>query len=137
MTKTPYGALNPINNLIDETLGENSGVYLLYCSDGVNESVDLEAGGSLYSSELHSPYDENDRPIDPEYWIAQQLVETISQLERVKAALLKKYPPKPPTEALVADDYGLEDVAAADAAAGQIAGQVLRRAGLVGKGLPS
>jgi hypothetical protein len=159
--KTPYQALNPINGLIDGVLGDDSGVCISYSSNGNVEIVDLETE-ALYVSEVNSLYDENDRPIDPELLLAQRMVDLISKLEQVKTALLKKYPPKPPTGGVriekselfgvpaqvvvlppgmsvddCPDDFGQEDIATADAAASHAAGNILRVAGLVGQGLPS
>ena len=136
MDKTMLAAVNPINNLIDECSPEG-GICVAYTTDGCSESVSLEHDTTLYCDQYHSHYDEDDQPIDPEVFLAHQMVDLISKLEQVKAALLKKYPPKAPAGACETDDFGQEDIAAADAAASQVAGSVLRVAGLVGRGLPS
>ena len=88
--KTPYQALNPINNLIDE-FSPDGGICVAYTTDGCSESVSLELD-TLYCNQVDSLYDEDDQPIDPEVFLAQKMVDLISKLEQVKAALLKKYP---------------------------------------------
>lgn len=153
-------AVNPINDLIDE-LSLEGGICVAYTTDGCSKSVSLKHN-ILYCNQIHSPYDEDDQPIDPEVFLAHQMVDLISKLEQVKAVLLKKYPPKPPVGEVqiekselfgvpaqvvvlppgmsvsdYPDDFGQEDIAAADAAASQVAGSVLQVAGLVGRGLPS
>lgn len=125
-------AVNPINDLIYEFYPDG-GIYVAYTTNGCSESF------SFYCDQVDSLYDEDDQPIDPEVFLAQKMVDMISKLEQVKAALLKKYPPKPPAGGVTdcPDDFGLEDIAAADAAASQVAGGILQAAGLVERGMPS
>lgn len=153
-------AVNPINDLIDE-LSPDGGIYVAYTTNGCSESVSLELD-TLYCDQVDSLYDEDDQPIDPKVFLAQKMVDLISKLEQVKTALLKKYPPQGPAgvgrlervdlgleEPVVvpigggglvarqAEDFDLEDIAAADAAASQVAGGILQAAGLVERGVPS
>lgn len=137
MGKDMLAAVNPINDLIDE-FSPDGGIYVAYTTNGCSESFSLELD-TLYCDQVDSLYDEDDQPIDPEVFLAKKMVDMISKLEQVKAALLKKYPPKPPAGGVTdcPDDFGLEDIAAADAAASQVAGGILRAAGLVERGMPS
>ena len=149
MSKTMSTAVSTINDLIDESsLAPEGEICVAYTTDGRTEAVSLELdmvlwgvkpGGTLYCDQIHSLYDENDQPIDPEVFLAKRMVDLISKLERVKTALLKKYPPQGPVGAhpCEVDDFGQEDVAAADAAASRVAGDILRAAGLVERRLSS
>lgn len=139
MSKTMSTAVSTINDLIDESsLAPEGEICVAYTTDGRTEAVSLELD-TLYCDQIHSLYDENDQPIDPEVFLAKRMVDLISKLERVKTALLKKYPPQGPVGAhpCEVDDFGQEDVAAADAAASQVAGGILQAAGLVERGMPS